>query len=37
MHSWKNVSSKEDVRILVMSLGAEGSVEGEMESILKCN
>lgn len=31
MHSWKNVSSVEGARILVVSLGAEGAVEGGME------
>ena len=31
MHSWKNISSKDGARMLVVSLGAEGAVEGGME------
>jgi quercetin dioxygenase-like cupin family protein len=31
MHSWKDVSTKEKARMLVISLGAEGVVEGGTE------
>jgi quercetin dioxygenase-like cupin family protein len=31
MHKWKNLSRTEEARFLVVSLGAEGAVEGAME------